>query len=747
MSNGLTRRQFLQAGAMTAAAFVVSGCTVNLQRTEYLESYVRPPEEGLPGENLWYASTCRQCPAGCGILVRTSNGRARKVEGNPAHPLNQGKLCARGQAALQELYDPDRLRNAVRQVRRGTQEFEPLYWEDALQLLSQQVDNADPGAVAFLGGNLSTHLWNIVQQFTGALGARTPVVYSLGDELSGQQALVQASDQLFGWEAVPFFDIGGAEVVFSFGANFLETWLSPVHYSRAYGQMRRGALGQRGYLVQFEPRLSSTAASADEWVPIQPGTEGVVALGLAKIVAEGGGRPAAGAQLAALEEVDLASVAAISGVPAEELERLAKIFAGVARPLAIPGGSLGAHRAGLAPLTAIHTLNLLAGQFGQPGGVSLAEETSLEAFRPAPLSTYAQVQGLIDDMAAGRVQVLLVHGVDPVFELPASSGFREALANVPTVVSFASAVDDTAAHADLILPDHTNLAGWGYQVPVLAAGDDCLVVGSQQPVMRPLYDTRASADVLLALAGALGGQVAEALPWNNEVDYLQATVDVFRPASGSEEAFWAGWRRQGGHWPDGEALRECHLQAEGLQAGAGLDKTSLWSESIQSALPAVLTPGAGDFPYRLHLYPSITLFDGRGANKSWLQEAPDPMTTVAWQTWIEIHPRAARALDLEDDDLVRVISPEGEVEAIVYVYPGLAEDVVAMPLGRGHEHYGRYAKGQGSNPMRLVGSDADEETGALAWGATRVRLEPVGRQQALARLESAEGIQYLQEGH
>lgn len=90
MSNGLTRRQFLQAGAMAPAAFVVSGCTADLQRTEYLETYVRPPEEGLPGENLWYASTCRQCPAGCGILVRVSSGRARKVEGSPAHPLNAG---------------------------------------------------------------------------------------------------------------------------------------------------------------------------------------------------------------------------------------------------------------------------------------------------------------------------------------------------------------------------------------------------------------------------------------------------------------------------------------------------------------------------------------------------------------------------------------------------------------------------------------------------------------------------------
>ena len=738
--NGLTRRQFLQAGAMTAAAFVVSGCTADLQRTEYLESYVRPPEEELPGENLWFASTCRQCPAGCGIIVRTSNGRARKVEGNPFHPLNRGKLCARGQAALQELYDPDRLRNAVRQAGRGTQNFQPLYWEDALAALAQQLRAADPSAVAFLGGNLSAHLWTIVSRFARASGARTPVVYSLGDALSGQQALVQAGSQLFGTAALPYFDVAGAEVVFSFGANFLETWLSPVHYSRAYGQMRRGSLGQRGYLVQFEPRLSSTAASADEWVPVRPGSEALVALGLAKVVAESSGS-------AAYEQVDLAAVSAASGVPAEELERLGRIFAGVSRPLAIPGGALSAHRGGLDPLVAVQALNLLGGRLGEPGGLSLAAETSMEAFRSPTLSTYAQVQELIDDMAGGRVQVLMVHGANPVFELPADSGFREALANVPLVVSFGSAVDDTAVQSDLILPDHTNLEGWGYQVPALAGSSDCLVVGSQQPAMRPLYDTRATADVLLALARELGGTVASTLPWDNEVDFLRETVDAFRDGAAPAEAFWAEWRRRGGHWPEAEDLRDCYLQAAVSGGSAALDQALSLSEAAWAGLQAGAGSEEGDYPYRLHLYPSIALFDGRGANKSWLQEAPDPMTTVAWQTWIEVHPRTAADLGVEDGDLVRVISPAGEIEAIVYVYPGLAEGVVAMPLGRGHEHYGRFARGQGSNPMRLVASAADGQTGALAWGTTRVRIAPTGRKQALARLESPAGIEYVQEGH
>jgi molybdopterin-containing oxidoreductase family iron-sulfur binding subunit len=251
--------------------------------------------------------------------------------------------------------------------------------------------------------------------------------------------------------------------------------------------------------------------------------------------------------------------------------------------------------------------------------------------------------------------------------------------------------------------------------------------------MRPLYDTRATVDVLLALARDLGGQVAEALPWPNEVDFVQETIGVLNDSSASAEVFWAEWRRRGGHWAETQ-----ELEAPALSAG-------FESPLTVSAMPS--RDDSATYPYHLHPYPSISLFDGRGANKSWLQETPDPMTTVSWQTWIEIHPNTAEALGVQADDVVRVISPTGEIEAIVYVYPGIDEEVVAIPLGRGHEHYGRFAAGKGSNPLRLLVPDTDKDTGALTWGATRVRIEATGQQKALARLESPAGVEYMLEGH
>jgi anaerobic selenocysteine-containing dehydrogenase len=728
MPNKVSRRDFLRLGALAAAGAVVSGCTVNLQKTEYLESYVKPPEEGLPGENLWYATTCRQCPAGCGMIVRVSNGRARKAEGNPLHPVNQGKLCARGQAVLQELYDPDRLQNAVQQAGRGTQQFTPLRWEDALATLTERLQSVPPESVAFLGGNMSSHLAYVAGTFLTALGNASPrlVPYTLGEELEGRSSLSQASEALFGVAALPLFDIAHADVVFSFGANFLETWLSPVHYSRTYAQMRKGALGKRGYLVQFEPRMSSTAASADEWVSLRPGSEGLVALGLIRILSERGWRRGGGSFDMPYEQVNLDEVTAVSGIALEQLERLAGLLVAAPRALALPGGALGGQTNGPAALQAILLLNLVLGQLGQPGGVYLPPAGQFDA--PAPFG--GGVDALIRDMAAGQIQMLFLHGTNPLYELPPAAGFAAALEHVPLVVSFSSIVDETAIQSDLILPDHTNLESWGYYLSPLA---DRTVVGGMQPIMPALYDTRSTVDVFLALAQALGGVVAQDLPWANEVDYLKEALAPYQDPALSAEAFWSAFRRQGGWWAAEEEVRTPVASAP--SAPLVMDSATFVGEEAE-------------YPFYLHLFPSITLGDGRGANKSWLQETPDPMTTVAWQTWVELHPETARELGVGDDDVVRIVSPAGEIEAVVYVTPGIHPQVVAIAAGHGHEAGGRYATwGYGGNPVQLLANQVVAESGALAWAAVRVRLERTGRRRPLARLENPAGIAFLRQEH
>jgi len=727
----LSRRDFLKfaVGATAATGFAPA------VRHIILEPFVQPPEDVLPGQATWYASTCRQCAAGCGIVVRVINGRAKKIEGNPLHPLNRGKLCARGQAGLQVLYNPDRLKNAVRQTGgRGSRQFEPLYWDDALETLTQKVSSlSNPNRLAFFGGLMPDHLYRLTARLLEALGASPPVIFDLHSALEGRAAAAQLSQTFFGAPELPVYDLARSEVILSFGANFLETWMSPVAQSYAYGTLRQGQFGGRGFLVQFEPRLSATAASADEWIPLRPGAEGFVALGIGRIVVEErlGHVGSHGPHAVLYQNVDVREMAAASEVPVETLRRLARIFADADQAVAIPGGYLAGQRNGLASMLAVQALNLLVAQIGRVGGVFLSHPGLTGALRQTPpADSFDRVLELIARMKAGEIDLLLVHGANPAFELPAAAGFAEAIARVPFVVSFSPFVDETAVRSDLILPDHTYLESWGYQAP--APGADRPAVSSQQPVVRPLYDTRATADVLLALAARLGEKAAVALRWPDEVAMLQEIAsDLHGSSLGAYDAetlagFWMLWRRYGGWWSEKEIPREPEV-----------------TEIVEQPLPVVgpeFEGEPGTYPFYFYPYPSVALADGRGANLPWLQEMPDPMTTARWGTWVELNPETARSLGVGDNDVVRVVSPYGELEAPVVVYPGIRPDVVAIPVGQGHRDYGRFAQAaSGSNPLALVAPVTDPETGALAWGATRVRLEATGRTQQLARLESLEG--------
>jgi anaerobic selenocysteine-containing dehydrogenase len=535
----------------------------------------------------------------------------------------------------------------------------------------------------------------------------------------------------FGANQAPIYDIAHSDVVYSFGANFLETWMSPVAQSHNYGNMRQGQLGGRGMLVHFEPRLSSTAASADEWYPVSPGTEGMVALGIGRIIVEENlGRTGAQRENAHLfRNVDINLISDISGVEIEKLQRLARIFAEANRSVAIPGGYLAGHSNVDDAMDAVMALNLILRRFGREGGVFLPMQVPAAPYaQEIPSTSFSQVLDLVDRMKGGRVQTLFIHGTNPVYDLPPWVGFVEALEHVPLVVSFSSFIDETAAQADYILPDHTYLEGWGYHVP--SPGTDRPFVSSQQPIIQPLYDTRSTGDVFIHLAHQIGGEASEALPWTDEVDFLQqSSANLFGSSisaydSNSPEGFWSRWRQYGGWWSQKPIWTEPELKAS-------------FSEAI-SVQSAIFNGDEENFPFILMPYETVTLGDGRGANQPWLQETPDPMTTARWNTWIEINPETAKNLELENNDIVRVISTQGVLEAPVVIFPGIRPDVVAIPIGQGHQDYGRFAAGRGSNVMNLI-AQIESIPEEINWASTRVRLERVGRVKNLARLESLDG--------
>jgi len=717
MSKKISRRDFLKlAGVGAATGAVLTGCGP-ASRYVVREPYTQMPEYTFNGQSTYFATTCRECSAGCGLVIRTYQGRAIKAEGNKNHPVNLGKTCARGQATLHGLYNPDRVTDPVKQSARGSRNFSDMDWEAAIGVVTDALANTDPAGITFLMGLAPNHLFDLASDLTASIGAPAPLRYGALSAFEAHATLVKAAESMLGGSGLPFFDLAGADVIFSFGANFLETWLSPVAYTREFSRMRRRT--KRGYLVQFEARMSQTAAKADEWVPLRPGTEGLVALAIGRLAAE--------ATLPTLPRafvnVDVAAVAEVSGVSEEKLAHLADLFANAEHPLAIPGGAALGQSNGLETAEAVLALDALAGNFGQPGGVFLSPVApNTDGYHRS--ANLQEMAAFVEKMKAGEVKVLFVHGVNPVFELPKVLDFENAMKSVPLVISFATFPDETAVQADYIFPDHHSLESWGYQRIATGAGQSTL--SGAQPVVVPYYNTHATADVLMAACAAVGGKLAAALPFADEVAFIQ---DKLLPLVENKDAnfnageintFAAYFQQFGGWWTNQNAL------------------TAPPHNTLNNAMvvPAPEYEGEGEFM----LLPFVSPVLGEaGANKPWLQEVPDPTTTVMWNSWVEINPEVAHELGIENDDVVRIVSAAGAIEVSVYLYPAIRPDTIAVPFGQGHTAYGRYAEGRGVNPFDLLDLKFNQ-AGDLAFASMKVRIERTGKKRELSRLESKIGV-------
>jgi anaerobic selenocysteine-containing dehydrogenase len=719
----LTRRNFIKIGAAGTATVILAGCDSD-ERWVKIETYVHAPEEDVAGNPKWFATTCRQCAAGCGVIARVINGRAVKLEGNPEHPVNRGALCARGQAGLQVLYNPDRVQTAARQNGRTTRDYAPIPWNQGINQLSEALNNAGSRVAVWTGSTTPGHLADLFARLTEAVGAPAPVRYDLQSGFVGYAELANSSESALGQAGMPTYDISNGDFILSFGAEFLGTWISTAGYGREYGDFRSKNVGKpRGYLVQLEPRMSNTAAVADRWLPIRPGTEALVAQAILRLIADGSDgsqerRDLAG-QLAG--DVNVEDIAAQTELSVETLSTLAQTFATTERPLAIPGTPVTGRDNAAQAINAINALNVVAGNLGASGGIALNPPSPVDGLSAPSASSYADAMDLITRMAGGEVDVLLVHGANPAFDLPASAGFREAVENVGLIVSFAPIVDDTAVYADLLLPDRVYLEGWGYDVTV-PSFRGLPVISSQQPVISPLYDNVSTADVLLTAAKSVNG-AAGALPWTDEVAFIKDMVlqlpEAAYPAEG-DDVKWAYFLQHGGWWP-----------AEAPETEA---PEAALSGPVEAS-PAAFAGDEGEYPYFLHLFLSPILGDGSGASSPWLQGTPDPMTTVSWQTWVEINPKTADELDLKNGDIVKVTSPNGTIEAPIYRFPAIRPDTIAIPIGQGHEAYSRYAKDRGVNPVQLVSSEPASD-GNMAWSTVRVKIEKQGDNKALALFES-----------
>ena len=700
---GVSRRRFLQTAS---GAFFASG--MSAKSWNKLIPYVVPPEETTPGVWSYFASTCRECPAGCGMHLWHRDGRVTKAEGNPGHPVNRGGLCARGQSALQGLYDPDRIKEIVHRVKDGPPE-KPM-WAMTLEPIGNLI-KPTTGKVALMSGLQTGTLAEIMQSFVKAFGSDRIIFY----EPFNYEALRAAHDSVFGAAVIPDYRIEDCSVVVSFAADFLESWISPVGYASQFASLRTLKDGAFGRMLYAGPRLSMTAANADEYLQTPVGGEYWVAMAmLATIIRKGWATVPTDPIMPLIANFDESVVppALADSVTTAKIEAWADAFVHAPASLALAGPVGGSGRMAYQTAVAAALLNWVAGRVGQ----------TVDFSRPHALgntATRAQVQAFLEKITPE--DTLIICEANPVYSIP---GAAEHIKRAGTIVYLGTMPDETSELATWVLPIHSPSETWGDYSPIAGAH------GLMQPTMAPMYDTQPVGDILLGFS-----KVAEK-------PLLQEGYDT--PASDTQEWLRRNWRTLGKRLmpdQDPDTFWRDALRAGGVWELLPPATVTLHSEVASLALAPFATGPENPNTARLWAWPSVMLFDGRVANRGWLQEAPDPTSFNVWGSWIDIHPNRAAKLGLQDGQVLELKTGHGAVEAPVRITTDVSPDVVTLAFGQGHTALGRNAAHRGVNVFSLLGDDPGD--GPFPVAALRA-IDRVAPQTCADATQEQHGRNHLQ---
>jgi len=616
------RRDFLKLLGVGAAASLAACKRLPV---EHAIPVLVAPEEVTPGVPARYASTCTACPAACGLLVSVLDGRPVKLEGNPAHPVSRGGLCAVGQADLRGLYDPTRQKGPRLDGR-------PATWAalDArvLERLAPLRGGA-PGRVAVLSTTIvSPTAREAVLSFLAPFGGR---LVEHDAEARPASAVLDAYEALTGSPRFPYLDLGAADLLVTLGADLLGTGPDPVGHARARAERRRDATRGEARHVHAEGSLSLTGAAADERLVLDAAGRRRFAFALLARVAAATPGPLAAAVAAAVAGVAVDPVA---------FRLAADLVRNPGRALVASGST------DLGEQLAVALLNRLLDVEGKT--LDLSRPSLVRRGRDRELAS------LLADLEAGKVAALFVLGADPVDQLPGGPAIAAALAKLPLAVALTDRPTATAAACAAVASTHHGLESWGDAEP--RAG----FVSLAQPALRPLFDTRSPFESFLVWSGA------PATEWRAHLR------ETWRRRAGEPADFARRWT---------EAVATAVAPApSGATVPPPLDR-----EAEALTLLAAAANGAPAEPeLEVELVAEVGLRDGSRAHVPWLRELPDPLTRVSWTPCIRVAPARAAVLGVSDGDVLAIRGGDGAVvELPARITPGQHPRVLGVPVGYG----------------------------------------------------------------
>lgn len=723
----ITRREFIKWATLTGATIALAGCATPPHQA--LVSQLELPEYRLPGEAKWFATACQECQAGCGVAVRVIDGRAKKLEGIPEHPLNHGKLCARAHSSLQALYNPDRLTAIQAAIPKssGGVMAELHDWNVVAKVLGSLLKDASlrKGSMLWITGSLRGTTGALMVSLAEKVGAKIWVL-----DFPGTTPQRVAMKSLTGKAELPYYPIEDADYIVNFGNDFLLTGNLPVHDAWQYGEFRQGKdRARRGTLVSFSPRMNLSDANSDKWIAVRPGTEGWVALGLGNVVAQGGkkGWPEWASR------IPLETVSKMTGIPGEIFERLGKRLLQSTRPLALAGIENGSHSNGVWTIWMVQALNRL---LGNP--IQSFEPNLLTGVNKISPNLFLSTRDAVTHMQRGDFSTVWVLDANPRYLLPAKLNFEQGFTKIKNKVVFSPFPTETTLLADLVLPTQTWYETWGDRLIRGRFGSkktSSTVYNLQQPVVQGRPGTQAIADILIRASEEAGGSIRMGPNGATAHDLLRSHF--------KNEGEWENLLIRGGAWEShsldwelyqGENRRPLYPPPPLKRIAKAPGGISPWEHLKKIAMSAPMEPRLSGKGQALIPFVSPSLGDGSLANRPWMQELSDPLTTVVWTHWVELPISLSKKLGVERGDVVRISSESGSLTGPAYPNLALHEEAVAVPVGQGHNHYGQFAD-RGENPLSILDPVWQEETGEPAWVGTRVQVEKVGTKARMTVLD------------